>query len=156
LAQLSLSPANLWHDPYHQDEFLEKNLFLPLYLGLAGTEREIARRKKNFARVSKATFLVGNFSTTTYDRGIDPWISGVFGYYDEKGAAVSVWDQDFFREDTFGLRTLHDAGRLVIQAVKDILHDDWIYDPFVIRQYVVPHLTEARTALRFSSDADFT
>jgi len=143
-AQIALSPANLWHDPYHETEFLERNVFLPPSLGLVGTEAERTRRKNNFLRLDKAVFLVGNFSHTTYELGIDPWVSGIFGYYDKKGKIKEVWDQSFFIEDTFGLRTLHETGRLVLKAVPDVLHDDWIYDHYVIRHHVLPYLTPSK------------
>ena len=140
-AQRSLSPANLWHDPWHPTEFLLKNLFLPKFLGLTGTEEERLRRKKNFLKLKRASYLVGNFSEHSHDKGIDPWFSGIFSFYDDFGNLVSHNQQILYTEDTFGLRSLDENGKLHLFAVPNVFHDDWLYDHYVIREYVYPLLS---------------
>ena len=140
-AQALLSPANLWNDPHHQDLFLSTNPFLPVYLGLQGTAPDIARRKRNFLNLQQAAYVVGTFNDTTYDLGIDPFFSGVWSFYAPDGSVVPMEKQPFFVKDTFGLRTLQSSGRLVVKAVAGVHHDDWIYDPAVIRDIVVPLLS---------------
>jgi hypothetical protein len=80
-AQALLSPANLWHDPFHAEAFALSSAFLPVYWGLPaqGAESDVARRKRNYVQLKQAAYLVGNFTNSTFDEGIDPWCSGVKG-----------------------------------------------------------------------------
>lgn len=159
--QRVLSPANLWHDPHHEREYVEGNLFLPKSLNLDGkVERNVTEeRKRNFLGLNRAVFLVGKFETTTYDLGIDPWFSGVFDYYDGQGRVVDMTEQAFYVRDTFGLKSMHESGRLVRRAVPGVLHDDWLYDPYVVRHFVLPYLTkngEAPNSLRGAATEEAT
>ena len=113
--QDSFSVANLWHDPTHQESFLEANLFLPEYLGLVGSDSERSRRKANFLRLSLAAFFVGSFNST-FDGGIGPWQSGLFCFYDEKQDIVPLEQQPFFINDTIGLKSLNDSNKLVLRC----------------------------------------
>lgn len=113
--QDSLSVANLWHDPTHQAFFEEKNLFLPEYLGLVGSDTERLRRKRNFLRLSIAGFFVGSFPNGTFDGGIGPWQSALFGFYDENQDMVPMEKQLFFANDTIGLKSLNDANKLILR-----------------------------------------
>ena len=113
--QRSLSVANMWHDPARETAFLEGNVFLPEFLGLAGSDSERLRRKTNLLRVSLAAFFVGSFDNATSDGGIGPWQSGVFGYYDGKYEIIPLSQQLFFINDTIGLKSLNDSGRLLLR-----------------------------------------
>ncbi len=113
--QRSLSVANMWHDPARETAFLEGNAFLPEFLGLVGSDSERLRRKTNLLRVSLAAFFVGSFDNATSDGGIGPWQSGVFGYYDDKYEIVPLAQQLFFINDTIGLKSLNDSGRLLLR-----------------------------------------
>jgi hypothetical protein len=103
--QRSLSVANMWSDPYHVSSYLAGNSFLPKYNGLVEHD-DMARFKENFLSLDKAVFAVGSQpSGATYDGGIGPWESGVFGYLDPQGALVGMEGQEVYEGDTFGLRT---------------------------------------------------
>lgn len=143
-AQLTLSPANMWNDPKHHSEFLTRNLFLPKYLGYTSLEEDRERRKRNFLTLRKASFVVGVFENSTDDMGIDPALSGVFGFYNRLGVMESFKKQPFFKQDSFGLRTLHKTGRLFLKTYTNVRHDDWIQDPFIIREFVMPLLSPPR------------
>jgi len=107
--------ANMWHDPTHEEAFLGSNLFLPEYLGLAGSESEQGRRKANFLRVSIAAFFVGSFANASFDGGIGPWQSALFSFYDGKQDIVPMEQQPFFVHDTMGLKSLNDSNKLVLR-----------------------------------------
>jgi len=137
-AQNTLSIANMWADPLHWREFLQATSFLPSLI-LGGGER-----KANFVRLQKAVFLVGSFAAGLSDGtpGIAPWQSGIFGFYAEgsESRIVPMEEQRVFTEDTFGLRTLNSTGRLHVEAIDGVWHDDWLHSRAVFDQHVLIHL----------------
>mmetsp|Transcript_80862 Transcript_80862/g.142630 ORF Transcript_80862/g.142630 Transcript_80862/m.142630 type:complete len:397 (-) Transcript_80862:87-1277(-) len=139
----SVSLANLWHDPLHVESYLRGNVFLPLANGETAASSKSGYRS-NFLRLQKATFLVGAFTRQTYDSplGVEPWQSGVFGFY-ANGSSTKVEPiekQDVFAKDSFGLRTLHETGRLHLEAVEGIGHQEWLTSETVFVKHVMPHL----------------
>jgi pimeloyl-ACP methyl ester carboxylesterase len=143
--QGSTSVANLWHDPLHEDAFLKDNEFLPFVNGLIGDGAPVGM-KANFARLQKAVFLVGNFTDQDFDSkiGLEPWCTGNFAFYAAGSGpgtpCVAMEKQDLFIKDTFGLKSLHNAGRLHVQAVDGIRHGDWLQSADTFSDYVLPHL----------------
>lgn len=142
--QKTLAPANLWNDPLHQRQFLEGNCFLPELNGLVGTPTELQRRRSNFLRLQKAVFMVGSFDTP-YDSplGVEPWQTGVFGFY-APGSDTEILpmeQQDVYIHDTFGLRTLHESGRLTVKTVPGVRHLDWLTSKTVFEQHVLELLS---------------
>lgn len=136
-AQDTLSVANLWNDPHLPEVFAARNTFLPRYLGVNTT----AQMRRNYLRLERAVYLVGSFANRTNDEGIDPWQSGVFGYYQTGGKGmVDVYDSPLYALDVFGLQTLHRRKALVIQAHPNVRHDDWLFDAQVIRALVLPQV----------------
>lgn len=145
LLQASSSIANMWHDPTREDEYLEKNVFLPLYNGLTDDAKGNDKRKANFLRLERAVFLVGRLDNASYEGGIEPFQSGVFGFY-KSGSTTDVIPMEQtkeFKEDTFGLRTLQESGKLVTRTVPGIKHNWWLSERDVVEQHVFPHLDSA-------------
>jgi palmitoyl-protein thioesterase len=143
-----ISVANMWNDPMHQGHFLSANNFLPLYNGLNDDATGNARRKANFLRLQKGVFLTGvgtKYSPADYDNGIEPARSGVFDFFKEgtrwsDQVYVPMKEQTIYTEDTFGLKTLNEAGKLITQAVHGIGHHTWVDNETVVEQYILPHL----------------
>lgn len=134
-AQKLLSIANMWRDPSHLDDYAASNQFLPAVL-----EAAPATARANFARLERAVFCVG--SGPAYDGGIEPWQTAVFGAADGPGGAIRpMADQAFYGNDTFGLRTLDESGRLNLTVVPNATHGDWTGNAAIIAAYVLPHLT---------------
>jgi len=140
--QNSSSLANLWHDPLHVHEYLTGNTFLPR---ANGEIKEVAaQRHANFARLRRAVFLVGAFRRSFDSKlGLEPWQTGVFGFYGEGSDSkiVPMEEQPIFKKDTFGLKTLHDAGKLHVLAVPGVEHQQWLTSEDVFEQFVLPHLS---------------
>ncbi|KAH9261837.1 hypothetical protein BASA81_000493 [Batrachochytrium salamandrivorans] len=124
-AQDTLSVANLWNDPHSPDVFAARNTFLPRYLGLLQLNTTM-QMKQNYLKLERAAYLVGSFVNRTHDEGIDPWQSGVFGYYQAGSQAAAA------------------AMALVIQSHPNIRHDDWLFDAEVIRRFVLPQLNRKK------------
>jgi len=141
LAQKTLSPANMWNDPMHHDALLSSATFLALYNGLTSDSGN-ASRKSNFARLQRAVFLTGIPQEGDYDGGIEPACSGIFGYFRDgsRTQTLPMKSQEIYTADTFGLRTLDEAGRLVTEAVPGVGHHAWVDNVDVFRKYILPHL----------------
>lgn len=139
--QNSSSLANLWHDPLHEEDYLKGNAFLPRANGEVGRG---SVGKGNFVKLRKAVFLVGSFQDRDYDSklGLEPWQSGIFGFYKPgtDDELLPMKKQKLFREDAFGLCTLHDSGRLHVEAVPNVEHGEWLSSRKVFQRYVLPHL----------------
>ena len=140
-AQSYLSVANMWRDPYHMDDcglldhcYLEGNVFLPKF-----TDDASAQMKANFLKLDKAVFCVG--SGPSYDGGIEPWQSAVFGGADADGTMQPVEAQPWYASDQFGLKTLKESGRLNFTIVPNATHGDWTGSSTYITNYILPHLT---------------
>merc|ERR1712173_29180 len=117
-----------------------KNPWLPKYNGVNGVID--ARYKANFLRLKRAVFLVGSFTDTEFDDGIEPWQSGNVGFY-KTGTNTSFvgWKQeDVYINDRFGLKTMDQDGRLTIEAPPGVHHSAWNRDEDVVRKYVLPWL----------------
>lgn len=138
VAQNTISIANMWVDPLHWNEFIQGSDFLPANNAGAGD------RKANFVRLQKAVFLVGSFTGRTSDGalGIEPWQSGIFGFYAEgsESRIVPMEEQQVFTEDLFGLSTLNSTGRLHVEAVEGVEHAAWLHSRSVFNEHVLGHL----------------
>ena len=128
-----ISVANIWRDPHHLDAYMKGNVFLPKY-----TTDSTAQMKANFVRLKKAVFCVG--SGPSFDGGIEPWQSAVFGAAGADGVIRPMEDQDFYKSDTFGLRSLHESGRLNFTVVPNATHGSWTGDEAQITALVLPHI----------------
>ncbi|CAJ1365085.1 unnamed protein product [Effrenium voratum] len=125
--QHATSLANLWHDPLHQEEYLKGNVFLPRANGEVESS-DTERHRRNFIRLGRAVFLVGSFERSFDSKlGLQPWQTGVFGFYREGSDSeiLPMEKQKLFVEDTFGLRSLKEAGKLHLETVKGVVHEDW-------------------------------
>jgi len=142
MLQRSNSVANLWNDPMRQKEFVESNEFLPKYLGLTDDKKENARRKANFIRLRKAVFLVGDFGAKHFDGSIEPWQSAIWGYYKDgsKTEIISMHETKEYKDDLFGLKTLNEQGRLILQSPPNVAHSAWVLDYNTVAMYVLPQL----------------
>ena len=137
-AQNHISDANMWRDQKHLDTYRNVNPVLPLYDGETADAASLVRFKANFVRLRKAVFCVG--SGPDFDGGIAPWQTGVWGSYDANGRMINMTEQVIYVNDTFGLRTLNESGRLLTTIVPDVSHGDWTSDEDVIRRFILPHL----------------
>jgi palmitoyl-protein thioesterase len=132
-----ISVANMWRDPHHLDSFRKHDSFLPKY-----TSAATARMKANFVRVKNMVFCVG--SGKPYDGGIEPWQTGAWGQWGGGASGdvmVNMTAQPFYVADTFGLKTMHESGRLNLTIVPGASHGDWTGNERIITKYVLPHCT---------------
>jgi palmitoyl-protein thioesterase len=132
--QETVSFANYWHDPRALSEYHTRNLFLPLYNNEVAHARSAAF-KANFLRTRRAFFLGGPDDGT-----IIPWQSTYLSYYRDANQSTvnttaccpSMHDTDLYARDTFGLRSMDEAGRLHRMMVPGVRHGDFPSDAKVL------------------------
>ena len=107
------------------------NVFLPVMNNMVNPDE---RRKQNILRL-KHMYLFGSPA----DEVIVPWQSSHLGFFDSDGQTiVPLEKQDYYVQDTIGLRTLAESNRLSIVTVENVTHNDWMIRKDIIQQYVLP------------------
>jgi len=126
----STSVAQFWRSP-NPSIYRNGNVFLPVMNNMAHANE---RRKKNILRL-KHMYLFGSES----DGVIVPWQSSHMGFYDSDGKSiVPLEKQEYYVQDTIGLRTLKESNRLSIITVPNITHNEWMYKLDLIVKHVLP------------------
>ncbi|XP_061771535.1 lysosomal thioesterase PPT2-like isoform X4 [Nerophis ophidion] len=106
-------------DPHHRSRYLKSNNFLPLLNGDT-PHKEMEAWKDNFLRIKKLVLIGG-----PDDGVITPWQSSHFGFYDNKERIVEMRNQKFYRNDTFGLKTLSARGDVSLCLQSGVQHIRW-------------------------------
>ena len=141
LAQSELSIANYWNDPRHGHLFRREASLLPEMNGYLDDDDDMTDQKENFLRVERAIFL-----GSSDDDCINPPLSSIFEYVDAEGNATSFNESLEYAQDTFGLQTMHQEGRLVLQNWPGMTHMSWIRvnntskEKSLFELCVLPHL----------------
>lgn len=125
-----ISVANFWNDPRHQDRYKKYNEFLPNL-----NEDASSSFRSNFLNLEQLVLIGG-----PDDEIIGPWQSSHFAFYDEKENIVPLKSQDFYRDDTFGLRTLNEQGKLKVYEIPGVKHQQWVKSRDVFDKYIEPWL----------------
>lgn len=113
-----ISIANYWNDPHHQDLYRKYT-----YVALLNNQTHnphSEQYKANFLRLKNVVLIGG-----PDDGVITPWQSSQFGAYNDKDKVVSMHDQEWYKKDSFGLRSLDQRGSLHIFTVPGIEHTRW-------------------------------
>ncbi|KAM9353546.1 lysosomal thioesterase PPT2-A-like [Symphorus nematophorus] len=114
-----VSICNYWNDPHQTARYLQDNSFLPL---LNGDRPHNAMKvwRGNFLRIKKLVLIGG-----PDDGVITPWQSSHFGFYDSNEKIVEMRNQGFYKNDTFGLKTLDTRGDLSVCVHSGVKHTQW-------------------------------
>eukprot|EP00668_Euglena_longa_P000240 GGOE01000326.1.p1 GENE.GGOE01000326.1~~GGOE01000326.1.p1 ORF type:complete len:302 (+),score=92.45 GGOE01000326.1:136-906(+) len=114
LAQRSLAQANYLRDPLRIPEYLQANPFLPDLNNELPVKNMVYR--ENFIKLRKLVLV-----KALKDTMVLPKDSAWFGFYAD-GSTTQVLPMIFtswFREDSFGLRTLDNNGRIFFESTPD-------------------------------------
>eukprot|EP00761_Pharyngomonas_kirbyi_P009719 gb/GECH01009737.1/.p1 GENE.gb/GECH01009737.1/~~gb/GECH01009737.1/.p1 ORF type:complete len:296 (+),score=71.46 gb/GECH01009737.1/:1-888(+) len=130
-----ISIANYWKDPSHIPLYLKDSVFLPV-LNNATANPSAQEWKENFLKLKKMVLIGG-----PQDGVITPWQSAHFGFFDKNMDIVSYQQQDLYKRDTFGLRTLDQRGGLDVYSIPGVKHVHWTRNQTVVFNYVVPYLS---------------
>ncbi|CAK1603501.1 unnamed protein product [Parnassius mnemosyne] len=128
------SVGNYWKDPYHQKLYETYSVFLP-YLNNHIMSDKSADFKANILKLKRLVLIGG-----PDDQVITPWQSRYFGYYSVNETVVEMKSQDIYLEDTIGLRTLDESGRLHIVTVPGVNHFDWHMNVSIVDDCLLPYL----------------
>uniref|UniRef100_H2MML5 palmitoyl-CoA hydrolase n=1 Tax=Oryzias latipes TaxID=8090 RepID=H2MML5_ORYLA len=116
--QKRISLCNFWNDPHQQVKYLKHNNFLPLLNG-----RKPHKWRKNFLRIKKLVLIGG-----PDDDVIIPWQSR------------NKKTIPFYREDTFGLRTLDARSDIIMCSCSGVKHSEWDSNQQVFKRCIKPWL----------------
>ncbi|KAB1262114.1 Lysosomal thioesterase PPT2 [Camelus dromedarius] len=121
------SICNYWHDPHHDDLYLNASSFLALINGERDHPNATVWRK-NFLRVGRLVLIGG-----PDDGVITPWQSSFFGFYDANETVLEMEEQLVYLHDSFGLKTLLARGAIVRCPMAGISHTVWHSNPRLAR-----------------------
>ncbi|XP_022110848.1 lysosomal thioesterase PPT2-A-like isoform X2 [Acanthaster planci] len=114
-----ISVCNYWNDPHHRSMYLQHNKYLPV----VNNETANAKSKEwkaNFLRLKQMVMIGG-----PDDGVITPWQSSHFGFYDTSEKVVEMKDQEVYKMDYFGLKTLDQRDALKTYVIPGVKHTNW-------------------------------
>ncbi|CAJ1062840.1 lysosomal thioesterase PPT2-like isoform X3 [Xyrichtys novacula] len=129
------SICNYWNDPHQGPRYRNNNYFLARING-DRPDPKMKVWKENFLRIKKLVLIGG-----PDDGAITPWQSSLFGFYDEEENVVEMKDQNFYKEDLFGLKTLDDRGDISTCVHSGVYHTRWTYNRTVFNDCIEKWLT---------------
>eukprot|EP01080_Neovahlkampfia_damariscottae_P010941 gene10941-3647_t len=119
-----------WNDPKRKQEYLTKNLILPVINNeIKHPKSELFKR--NFLKLKKYVIFGSNG-----DDIVDPWESQFYGMFDENMKMVPLEKQLIYTNDTFGLKTLQKTNRLFIHHEPDVFHLAWVARKDLIQKVI--------------------
>ncbi|XP_069571180.1 lysosomal thioesterase PPT2-like [Brachyistius frenatus] len=130
-----ISICNYWNDPHQRSSYLMANDFLTLLDG-DKAHREMKAWRRNFLLIKKLVLIGG-----PDDGVITPWQSSLFGFYDSNETVVEMRNQKFYRDDTFGLKTLDAHGDVSMCVHSGVKHCLWHSNFTVFRSCIETWLT---------------
>jgi len=134
LLQDQFSAANFWHSPETSQNYLTNNLFLPV-VNNENPGPNAALYKSNFLKAKRYVFF-----GSPDDGTVIPWETEIWGFYDNNEIIISMQNQKIFTQDTFGLQTAYNDGRLILHTVPGIQHSQWLHNESNFKSNVLPYL----------------
>jgi len=129
------SLGNYWNDPHHQDLYKKFSAFLAILNN--DTYNPLSKQwKENFLKINRLVLVGG-----PDDGIITPWQSSQFEYYDENEHIIGMSQQKVFKEDTFGLATLHQRKDIANCVVSGVNHFQFHSNLTVFNDCILPWLT---------------
>ncbi|CAJ1062841.1 lysosomal thioesterase PPT2-like isoform X3 [Xyrichtys novacula] len=132
---LASPQAGQYGDPHQGPRYRNNNYFLARING-DRPDPKMKVWKENFLRIKKLVLIGG-----PDDGAITPWQSSLFGFYDEEENVVEMKDQNFYKEDLFGLKTLDDRGDISTCVHSGVYHTRWTYNRTVFNDCIEKWLT---------------
>ncbi|XP_072317707.1 lysosomal thioesterase PPT2-A-like [Eucyclogobius newberryi] len=114
-----VSICQYWNDPHQRNKYLKYCNFLPRIDGET-PHKDTNVWRQNFLRIKKLVLIGG-----PDDGVITPWQSSHFGFYDFNETVVEMKNQEFYRSDVFGLKTLDARGDVVVCEQSGVAHVQW-------------------------------
>lgn len=128
------SVGNYWNDPHRQELFFKYSNFLP-YVNNEIESSNSTGFRNGILKLNKMVLVGG-----PQDEVITPWQSSHFGFFDQNEEVVPVFDRPIYLNDSIGLKSLNESGRLQFVTVNNVHHFDWHLKIHVIQEAVLPYL----------------
>lgn len=147
IAQDLVSFAGYWNDPRSiaRPTFLQYDHYLPVVnndpgAGSAGVPAfagTAASRKANFLRLGAMHCFA-----SPDDGVVVPWDSPLFATFDPTNLnrTIPMNATAAYQDDWFGLRSMHEAGKLTTTAVPNVPHTEWTESTDIFTTYLEPLL----------------
>uniref|UniRef100_A0A2C9LHD1 palmitoyl-CoA hydrolase n=1 Tax=Biomphalaria glabrata TaxID=6526 RepID=A0A2C9LHD1_BIOGL len=130
------SIGNYWNDPHQQTLYKKFSTFLAVLNNQSDVVNPRSQEyRHNFMRL-KNLILVGGPD----DGVITPWQAGHFGMYNESEAILPMEEQEWYKNDAFGLKTLNSQGRIHRFTFSGIPHRNWHSNFTVFETCIKPWL----------------
>lgn len=115
--------AGYWHDSLHYEKYLAKACFLP-YLNNEVDHDDAALFKKNVCSLKNMVLVM-----SSNENIVEPRESCHFGFYKpgSKTELETVFETEIYHNDTLGLKTLYETGRLHLRMA-DCTHENFQED----------------------------
>ncbi|XP_039973601.1 lysosomal thioesterase PPT2-A-like [Xiphias gladius] len=115
----TVSICEYWNDPHHRSKYVQSNNFLAKLNG-DRPHNDMKAWRENFLRIKKLVLIGG-----PDDGVIAPWQSSHFGFYDSNENVVEMRNQEFYGNDTFGLKALDARGDVSTCVHSGVKHVYW-------------------------------
>eukprot|EP00121_Abeoforma_whisleri_P009032 Awhi_evm1s8297 len=119
--QNCISISNYWHDPDLENGHDEHNLFLPLINGQSSSSS---------SSIASASVSAGNTNSSS---------NGLY-VVDYERKILNFTETRFYKNDTFGLKTLHRQNKFEYHVVPDVKHMEWLRNEQLFKTYMLPYL----------------
>ncbi|XP_065814302.1 lysosomal thioesterase PPT2-A-like isoform X2 [Labrus bergylta] len=116
---LSSPQAGQYGDPHQRSRYLQYNTFLPMING-DRPNKDMKAWRENFLRIKKLVLIGG-----PDDGVITPWQSSHFGFFDSNENILEMRNQEFYKNDTFGLKMLDARGDVSQCVHSGVKHVKW-------------------------------
>ncbi|XP_068616460.1 lysosomal thioesterase PPT2-A-like [Brachionichthys hirsutus] len=113
------SICDYWNDPHHRPQYVKYSSFLAVLNG-DRPHSYLEAWRANILRIKKLVLIGG-----PDDGVISPWQSSHFGFYDSNENIVEMRMQEFYKNDTFGLKTLDARGDMSVCVHSGVKHIQW-------------------------------
>lgn len=135
-----VSVGNYWNDPFEQEQFRERNHFLPQLNVLPGALANAslaAWYRANFERLTQLVLIGG-----PQDGVITPWQASQFGFFaaNSSSTVVPMQSQEVFQLNTFGLATLSARDAVAVFTFPNVTHMEWRSTQLVFETAILPYL----------------
>ncbi|KAG0372528.1 hypothetical protein BGX24_000138 [Mortierella sp. AD032] len=125
--------AQYFKDPKKLETYLERNIFLP------DINNELAVKNLTYATQLKSLNKLVMFMFMN-DVTVKPKETAWFGFLDENGDSVELEEQEQYKQDWLGLKTMDQDGKLIFEVMEGE-HMQFSLEDFA-EQITIPYLLE--------------
>lgn len=153
------SVGNYWNDPHQQDLYFQYSSFLP-YINNELSSVNSTKFRDGMLKLNLAVFIGGpsdgvitpwesrsvirsifcSISVRTENVKVESNCFSHFGYFDEDDNVVPMHKRSIYRNDSIGLKTLEDQGKLKILTFRNVRHKEWHLNVDIINEAIIPYL----------------